>query len=68
MAIFAACFKALQKCSGVMEEIMSKAVAAGAAGRSINSRIENYRNMTPAQRLAALVEVAGLSDAEVGMR
>ncbi len=43
---------------------MSKAVVAGAAGRSINSRIENYRNMTPAQRLAALVEVAGLSDAD----
>lgn len=43
---------------------MSKAVSAGTAGRMINSRIENYRNMTPAQRLAALADAAGLSDAD----
>ncbi|MFN4309929.1 MAG: hydroxymethylglutaryl-CoA reductase, degradative [Ferrovibrio sp.] len=43
---------------------MSKAVSATAAGRSVNSRIENYRNMTPAQRLDALVQAAGLNDAD----
>lgn len=46
---------------------MSGVNPAGAAGRSgvaINSRLENYRNLSPAERLAALARAAGLSEAD----
>lgn len=43
---------------------MSKAVSAGTAGRKVNSRIEDYRNMAPAQRLDALVQAAHLGEAD----
>lgn len=39
---------------------MSKAGPAAAAGRQVNSRLENYRNMSPEERLDALVKAAGL--------
>ncbi|HLT77286.1 MAG TPA: 3-hydroxy-3-methylglutaryl-CoA reductase, partial [Ferrovibrio sp.] len=46
---------------------MSGVNPAGAAGRSgvaINSRLENYRNLSPAERLAALARAAGLREAD----
>ncbi len=38
--------------------------SAGRSGVSINSRLENYRNLAPAERLAALARAAGLSEAD----
>ncbi|MGL1636532.1 hypothetical protein ACSTI0_00575, partial [Vibrio parahaemolyticus] len=35
-----------------------------AAGREVNSRIENYRNLSCAERLEQAVAAAGLADAD----
>lgn len=43
---------------------MTTATPARKAGQTVNSRIENYRNMTPAERLDALVQAAGLTAAD----
>lgn len=43
------------------------AQAAGMPGRKINSRLENYRNLEPAERIAALAKAAGLTADEVAL-
>ncbi len=43
---------------------MTTAQARGDAARAVNSRIENYRNLSCAERLSEAVAAAGLSDAD----
>ena len=43
---------------------MVTAEARSAAGREVNSRIENYRNLSCAERLEQAVAAAGLADAD----
>lgn len=40
------------------------AIATGEKARSVNSRLENLRNLSPAERMARVAEAASLSDAD----
>ena len=46
---------------------MTTAQARGGAARAVNSRIENYRNLSCAERLSQAVAAAGLADADLAL-